>query len=154
MEIVYKPIGKILTSLKEKTDAPIQGVLTPKSRGSVEVFPEFAEGLKDIEGFSHLILIYHFHKSGDYTLLKKPFLDKAERGIFSIRHYNRPNPVGISVVRLLNVSKNILEIAEVDILDGTPLLDIKPYMPKFDIRSDAIDGWLNDIDITKQNRGS
>jgi tRNA (adenine37-N6)-methyltransferase len=154
MEIVYKPIGKILTSLKEKTDAPIQGVLAPESRGSVEVFPEFAEGLKDIEGFSHLILIYHFHKSGDYTLLKKPFLDKVERGIFSIRYYSRPNPIGISVVRLLSVNDNILEIAEIDILDGTPLLDIKPYMPKFDIRNDARDGWLKDNEINKQSRGS
>ena len=86
MKVVCKSIWKILTSLKEKTNAHIQGVLTPKSRGSVEVFPEFVGGLKDIDVFSHLILIYHFHKSEDYTLLKKPFLDKVERGIFSIRH--------------------------------------------------------------------
>lgn len=154
MEIIYKPIGRILTSLKGKKDAPIQGVLAPESRGSVEVFPEFAEGLKDIEGFSHLILIYHFHKSGDYKLLMKPFLDEVERGIFSIRHYSRPNSIGISVVRLLSVNDNILEIAEIDILDGTPLLDIKPYMPKFDIRNDARDGWLKDTEINKQIKGS
>ena len=112
MEIVYKPIGRILTSLKEKTDAPIQGVLAPESRGSVEVFPEFAEGLKDIEGFSHLILIYHFHKSGDYTLLKKTFLDKVERVMFSIMYYSRPNPIGISVVRLSGSYQRIYSVCQ------------------------------------------
>lgn len=147
MEIVYRPIGRILTSLKDKDDAPIQGVFAPESRGRIEVFPEYAGGLKDVEGFSHLILIYHFHRSSGWTPLKKPFLDDVERGIFSIRHFDRPNPIGISVVRLLGVEDNVLEICEVDILDGTPLLDIKPYVPKFDIRRDAVDGWLSKADI-------
>lgn len=149
MDIIYRPIGRILTSLKDKVDAPIQGAFAPENRGRIEVFPEYAGGLKDIEGFSHLFLIYHFHRSDGYTLLKKPFLDEVERGIFSIRHYNRPNPIGISVVRLLRVDENVLEVCEVDILDGTPLLDIKPYMPKFDIRKDAVDGWLRDVDAKK-----
>jgi tRNA-Thr(GGU) m(6)t(6)A37 methyltransferase TsaA len=146
MDIVYRSIGMIHTSLKEKEEAPIQGVFAPENRGRVELFPEYAGGLKDIEGFSHLYLIYHFHRSEGYTLLKKPFLDKVERGIFSIRHFDRPNPIGISVVKLLNVEGNTLDVCEIDILDGTPLLDIKPYMPKFDIREDAVDGWLGKAD--------
>ncbi|MBN1574885.1 MAG: tRNA (N6-threonylcarbamoyladenosine(37)-N6)-methyltransferase TrmO [Deltaproteobacteria bacterium] len=149
MEIVYRPIGRISTSLKDKGDAPIQGVFAPESMGRVELFPEYAGGLKDVEGFSHLILIYHFHRSRGWTPLKKPFLDDVERGIFSIRHYDRPNPIGISVVRLLSVDKNVLEVCEVDILDGTPLLDIKPYVPRFDVREDAVDGWLGKADKEK-----
>jgi tRNA-Thr(GGU) m(6)t(6)A37 methyltransferase TsaA len=143
MEIVYRPIGRIHSSLVDKGEAPIQGAFAPENRGRVEVFDEYAGGLKDVDGFSHLILIYHFHESRGWTPLKKPFLDDQERGIFSIRHFDRPNPIGISVVRLLSVKDNVLEISEVDILDGTPLLDIKPYMPKFDIREDAVDGWLS-----------
>lgn len=149
MDIVYRPIGKISTPLKNKGDAPIQGVFAPESLGQVEVFSEYSRGLKDIEGFSHLILIYHFHKSRGWTPLRKPFLDDSERGIFSIRHFDRPNPIGISVVRLLGVNNNVLEVCEVDILDGTPLLDIKPYMPKFDVREDAVDGWLGNVDNKK-----
>ena len=143
-EIVYKPIGVIHTQLRHKEDAPIQGVFAPDNRGEVEIFAEYAEGLKDLEGFSHLFLLYHFHLADGRSLTAKPFLDKEKRGIFSIRHYNRPNPIGISVVRLHRVRENVLDIGEVDILDGTPLLDIKPYVPEFDERLVDGIGWYKE----------
>jgi len=140
-EITYRPIGVIHTPHTEKEKTPIQGCFARDCKGSVEVFPEYAEGLKDIEGFSHLILLYHFHEAGGCQLLAKPFLDKETKGIFAIRYYTRPNPIGLSIVRLNGVNGNILDISEVDMLDGTPLLDIKPYIPEFDIREGVRDGW-------------
>jgi tRNA (adenine37-N6)-methyltransferase len=140
-EIIYRPIGIIHTQYLEKEQAPIQGCFAPNSRGLVEVYPEYSEGLKDIEGFSHLILIYHFHQAGPCQLIAKPFLDKEKKGIFSIRYFTRPNPIGISIVKLLEVNGCRLDIGEVDMLDGTPLLDIKPYVPQFDIKESTRDGW-------------
>jgi len=140
-QITYEPIGVIHTPFKEKASTPIQGSFSRDSRGEVEVFPQYVEGLKDVAGFSHLILIYHFHLAQGYSLVTRPFLDDEEKGIFSIRHFNRPNPIGISVVRLDSVKGNRLEVSEVDIVDGTPLLDIKPYMPGFDVRNDVRNGW-------------
>jgi len=139
--VLYEPIGIIHTPFKEKATTPIQGIYDPDSTGEVEVFPQYSEGLKDIAGFSHLILIYHFHLAEGCSLVISPFLDNEGKGIFSIRHFNRPNPIGLSVVRLDQVNGNILTIGEVDIIDGTPLLDIKPYMPDFDIRRDVRKGW-------------
>jgi len=103
----------------------------------------FAEGLKDLEGFSHIILIYHLHRSRGFKLHVKPFLDDQLRGVFATRAPRRPNAIGISIVRLLQVDRNILKIEDVDILDGTPLLDIKPYVPTFDEREDVRTGWLS-----------
>jgi tRNA-Thr(GGU) m(6)t(6)A37 methyltransferase TsaA len=140
-EITYHPVGIIHTPYLEKEGTPIQGCFAPDSVGYIELYPEYAEGLKDIEGFSHLILLYHFHRSGPSRLITKPFLDKEEKGIFSIRYFTRPNPIGISIVRLLYVSGCRLDIGEVDMLDGTPLLDIKPYVPEFDIKHTVKDGW-------------
>ncbi|MBN2186950.1 MAG: tRNA (N6-threonylcarbamoyladenosine(37)-N6)-methyltransferase TrmO [Dehalococcoidia bacterium] len=142
--ITYESIGVIHTPFKEQASTPIQGVFAPDSKGEVEVFPQYIDGLKDIAGFSHLILIYHFHLAEGYSLITRPFLDNESKGIFSIRHFNRPNPIGISVVRLDNVKGNILKIGEVDIIDGTPLLDIKPYMPDFDVRHNVKKGWYED----------
>lgn len=105
------------------------------------MFPEFVEGLQYISGFSHLILIYYFHQAEGYTLLTKPFVDKDNKGIFAIRHYNRPNPIGLSVIRLYRVRDNILDIGGVDMLDGTQLLDIKPYVPQFDVKDNTRNGW-------------
>jgi tRNA-Thr(GGU) m(6)t(6)A37 methyltransferase TsaA len=107
----------------------------------VEVYPEYAEGLQDLEGFSHIFLLYAFHESSGYSLLVKPFLDNQLRGLFATRHPARPNPIGLSVVRLTVRKENILEVEGVDMLDGTPLLDIKPYVPDFDIRTDTRNGW-------------
>ena len=139
--VMYEPIGIIHTPFKEKTSTPIQGVFAPDSTGEVEVFSQYINGLEDITGFSHLILIYHFHMAEGYSLITRPFLDNESKGIFSIRHFNRPNPIGISVVRLDDVNDNILTVGEVDIIDGTPLLDIKPYVPDFDVRHNVKRGW-------------
>ncbi len=145
-ELTYRPIGIIHTGFREKKVAPIQGVFAKDAKGEVEVFPEYADGLRDIEVFSHVILIYHFHLSDGYSLISKPFLKDEQHGIFSIRHFKRPNPIGLSVVKLKEVRGNILEICEVDIIDGTPLLDIKPFVPQFDHRDNARSGWLNSLE--------
>jgi tRNA-Thr(GGU) m(6)t(6)A37 methyltransferase TsaA len=154
--IMYKPIGVIRTPFKEQANTPIQGVFAPESKGEVEVFPQYADGLNDIAGFSHLILIYHFHLAEGYSLITRPFLDNEGKGIFSIRHFNRPNPIGISVVRLDKVEGNILTVGEVDMIDGTPLLDIKPYMPDFDVRHNVRKGWYknaSNIHAYEQGKG-
>ena len=142
MEIVMRPIGIIHSPYTKKEDAPIQGAFEPDARGEVEVFAEFEEGLKDIEGFSHLILLYHFDRAGDVKLVRPTFLDDSPHGILACRHPCRPNGIGISIVRLLRREGRILHVAEIDVLDGTPLLDIKPYVPSFDCRPDAASGWI------------
>ncbi len=141
-EIKYKPIGVIHSPFKEPKGTPIQPAGAEDVRGTVEVFPEYAKGLKDIDGFSHLILIYHFHLARGTTLEAKPFMDDETRGIFAIRGPSRPNPIGLSVVRLIKVEGRFLYIQDVDMVDGTPLLDIKPYVPEFDTREANKIGWL------------
>ena len=140
-EIVLKPIGVIRSPYKTKEEIPCQGYKSDKV-GKVEVFKEFEEGLVDIDGFSHLILLYLFHKSDGYSLKVKPFLDDTLRGLFATRSPRRPNSLGLSLVRLLSRKENILQIAQIDILVGTPLLDIKPYVPRFDERRNMKVGWL------------
>jgi tRNA (adenine37-N6)-methyltransferase len=140
MEFIMKPIGVIHSPFADKSQMPIQASRS-QAVGQVEVYPEFAEGLQDVEGFSHIILLYVFHGSSGYALRVKPFLDDHLRGLFATRHPCRPNPVGLSVVRLLARRGAILEIEGVDVLDGTPLLDIKPYVPEFDVRTDVRTGW-------------
>ena len=140
--IAYKPIGIIRTPFKEPKGVPIQPSAAKGIKGRVEIFPEYSLGLKDIEGFSHIILIYHFHLVKSGKLIVKPFLDNEERGVFATRAPSRPNPIGISVVRLLHVENNVLYVEDVDIVDGTPLLDIKPYVPEFDVRRVERVGWL------------
>jgi tRNA-Thr(GGU) m(6)t(6)A37 methyltransferase TsaA len=143
-QIEFCPIGTIRTPFQERQGMPIQGALFPENRGTVEIDQEYAEGLKDIEGFSHLILLYSFHKSNGYDLVARPFLDDQIHGIFTIRGPRRPNPIGMTVVRLIKREKNILHIAGVDMIDGTPLLDIKPYFPDVDAHPDAKTGWMGD----------
>ncbi len=138
----FRPIGIIRTPFTRKQGTPIQGHLAPESSGTVEVFPEYADGLKDIEGFSHIVLVYCFHKSEGYKLLARPFLDDIERGVFAMRAPRRPNPIGLTAVRLVGREGNILRVSGVDMLDGTPLLDIKPYVPEFDHFDDIRRGWL------------
>lgn len=121
---------------------PIQPAGAKGVAGTIEIEPDYIDGLRDIEGFSHIILIYHFHLSGAYSLLVKPFLDDTLRGVFSTRAPRRPNSIGVSVVRLTRVEGCMLFIEDVDIADGTPLLDIKPYVPEFDDRKDVRTGWL------------
>jgi len=141
-EIKYKPIGIIHSPFKEPEGTPIQPAGAKDIDGTIEVFPEYAEGLKDVEGFSHIILIFHFHLSRGVSLKAKPYMDNEERGVFAIRGPRRPNPIGISVVRLVRIEENILHIKDLDIIDGTPLLDIKPYVPEFDIQEVVKIGWL------------
>ena len=141
-EIRYKPIGVIHSPFKEPRGTPIQPSAARGIDGEVEVFPEYAEGLKDVEGFSHIFLIYHFHLSRKAELRMKPYLDDKARGVFAMRGPSRPNPIGISIVRLVRIEKNVLHIKDVDIVDETPLLDIKPYVPEFDIREVERTGWL------------
>lgn len=143
MKIELKPIGIIRSPYKTKEDVPIQAYLSDEE-GEVEVFEEYKDGLKDIEGFSHIVIVYFFHKSLKYSLHVRPYLDNELRGLFATRHPNRPNPIGISIVKLLNVKGNILRIKGMDIIDGTPLLDIKPFIPKFDDREDVRFGWLEE----------
>ncbi len=138
-----QPIGIIHSPYTDPKEVPIQGRFSG-ARGEIEVFPKYEQGLKDIDGFSHLILLYYFHQEKGYSLLVKPFLEDTRRGLFATRYPARPNPIGLSVVRLLERRGNILQIAEVDVLDGTPLLDIKPYVPQFDERKGATVGWLKD----------
>ena len=142
-EIHYKLIGVIHSPFKDPKGTPIQPIGARGIRGTVDVYPEYGAGLKDLGGFSHVILIYHFHQiSEQHALQVKPFLDNMPRGIFATRAPGRPNPIGISVVRLDKIEGTRLYISNVDILDGTPLLDIKPYVPDFD-REEAIRiGWL------------
>jgi tRNA-Thr(GGU) m(6)t(6)A37 methyltransferase TsaA len=142
MEYILKPIGLIHSPFTDKSQTPIQPSRS-QATGQVEVYPEFAEGLQDIEGFSHLILLYVFHCSSGYTLRVMPFLDDQWRGLFATRHPCRPNPVGLSVVRLLVRRGNLLDIEGVDVLDTTPLLDIKPYVPEFDVRTNVCTGWYH-----------
>jgi tRNA (adenine37-N6)-methyltransferase len=140
MQIVMSPIGIIHSPFMVREGMPIQASRS-LARGFVEVYPEFAEGLQDLEGFSHIFLLYVFHESSGYSMLAKPFLDDQLHGLFATRYPYRPNPIGISVVQLLTINNNILEIEGVDKLNGTPLLDIKPYVPDFDIRTDTCSGW-------------
>ena len=140
-EITFKPIGIIYTPYAQKENTPIQGCFAPSNKGHIELYTEYAEGLQDIEGFSHLILLYYFHKAEVCALLTKPFLDKDKKGIFAIRHFNRPNPIGLSIVSLYRVKGNILDIGGVDMINGTPLLDIKPYVPQFDMKEGVRNGW-------------
>jgi tRNA-Thr(GGU) m(6)t(6)A37 methyltransferase TsaA len=142
-EIRYRPIGIIHSPFKEVTRMPIQPSGALGIKGTVELFREYSAGLKDIDGFSHIILIYHFHLSKGYTLGTRPFMEEETHGIFSMRAPARPNPIGISVVRLIRVEDNILHIEDVDIVDGTPLLDIKPYVPDFDWHEAERIGWLS-----------
>lgn len=150
----YKSIGIIHSEYKQKEGVPIQGILSERSKGWIEIFPEFKEGLKDIDGFSHIFLIYCFHLSKGYSLLTKPFLEDKEHGVFATRAPKRPNPIGISVVKLEKSEENKLYIKEVDIIDGTPLLDIKPYISKFDARDNTKMGWVKNKLNNKNNHHS
>lgn len=141
--ITIKPIGIINTPYKEPKGIPIQGKFEKGVTGTIRLFPEYRAGLKDIEGFSHLILIYHFNRSKEERLMGKPFLEDVEHGIFAIRSPHRPNHIGFSIVKIKKVKGKTITFSEVDILDGTPLLDIKPYVKHFDSRGKVKNGWID-----------
>ena len=148
-EIKLRSIGIIHTPYKEPKGIPIQGRFKKGIIGLVEVFPEYQRGLKDIEGFSHLILIYYFDRAKEENLIGKPFLEDEPHGIFAIRSPKRPNHIGFSIVKLEKIKNNLITFSEVDILDGTPLLDIKPYITDFDSYPEAKNGWYEKRDIEK-----
>ena len=136
------PIGTVHSPFPEPVGVPIQPSRAAGVEGTVELLPEYEEGLSDLDGFSHIVLVTWLHMSEGYRLKTVPFLDTVERGLFSTRSPRRPNPIGLSVVRLLGISGCTLKIADLDLVDGTPVLDIKPYIDEFDRRPEFRSGWL------------
>jgi len=145
METSFSPIGIIHSPFHDLAGMPIQPSSEASAPGTIELQPEYSPGLKDLEGFSHIILIYHLHQSHRKDLSVVPFLDSEPRGVFATRAPNRPNSIGLSVVKLIRVEKNIRHVENLDILDGTPLLDIKPYIPEFDSPQKYRLGWLEKV---------
>jgi tRNA-Thr(GGU) m(6)t(6)A37 methyltransferase TsaA len=140
--ITYRPIGIIRSPFEGIDNVPIQPTAAEGIRGSIEVFDEFLAGLRDLDGFSHIFLVYHFHRVSRTRMVVTPFLDREPRGVFSTRAPTRPNPVGLSVVRLLGIEGATLQVENLDVVDGTPLLDIKPYIPQFDHQPADRTGWF------------
>ena len=142
VQFYYRPIGVIHSPFKDLDGTPIQPIGGMGIQAEVEIFPDYVEGLRDLEGFSHIILLYHCHLSQAYKLTVKPFLDDVQRGLFATRAPARPNPIGMSLVRLTRIENATLFVEDIDIIDQTPLLDIKPFVPDFDVREVQKTGWL------------
>ncbi len=143
MSISITPIGIIETPFDDLKGMPIQPSGADKIQGTIIIDKEYEEGLSDLEGFSQIILLYHFHKSKGYNLMVKPFMDDQQRGLFSTRAPRRPNPIGLSIVQLIKIENNKISIQGIDVLNGTPLIDIKPYVPGFDAKEVTKLGWLD-----------
>jgi tRNA-Thr(GGU) m(6)t(6)A37 methyltransferase TsaA len=143
-KITYHPIGIIHTPFKKPAGVPIQSAVVTGIQATITIYPQYREGLADLDGFSHIILLYHFHLSKKYSLKVTPYMDEQLRGIFATRAPARPNSIGLSVVRLLKIEEAVIFIENVDLVDGTPLLDIKPYVPDFDRYEIQRIGWLKD----------
>ncbi len=154
MEVIYRPIGMLHSSFNNLEDMPIQPTSDASGPGFAEIFPEFVAGLKDLAGFSHLYLLYHFHRVHQTKLLVTPFLDKELRGIFATRAPSRPNAMGLSLVKLVRIEHNLIYVDHLDVLDNTPLLDIKPYVPEFEHTHDVRVGWLEQVKEQVRNRKS
>lgn len=154
MKIEFTPIGIIHSPFMELEGMPIQPAGAAGVKGAVEVFENFHPALEDLDGFSHVILLYHFHRSRGFNLHLVPFMDSKPRGLFATRAPKRPNPIGISVVKLDKIEDGVLHIEGVDILDGTPLLDIKPYVPQFEAQGEIRTGWLEKARKTVSSRKS
>ncbi len=142
-KIEFSQIGVIYSPFKEQQNIPIQASFGEDTEASCQVFDQYTEGLKDLEGFSHAILIYYFHKCKQEKLIAKPYLEDEEHGIFAIRSPYRPNKIGFSIVKIKSIIGDTLRFTEVDMLDGTPLLDIKPYVAHFDSRKNTKSGWID-----------
>ncbi|MCD4779838.1 MAG: tRNA (N6-threonylcarbamoyladenosine(37)-N6)-methyltransferase TrmO [Candidatus Omnitrophica bacterium] len=153
MKFEIKQIGTIRSPYKSKKECPIQGGIKPGGIGGIEIFPEYEEALETIETFSHIILLYIFDRADEIKLSGPTFLDDAFHGVFASRHPCRPNGIGISIVKLEKRNKNILEVSEIDVLDNTPLVDIKPYIPRFDYRENANNGWTEIKKIREKPSG-
>lgn len=141
-EILIKPIGTIFTPHSSTKNMPIQPLAAKGIQGFIKLLPEYTDGLKDLDGFSHITLIYHFNQVVGHELIVTPFMDTEKRGIFACRAPKRPNAIGISTVKLISIHENILIIEQVDMLNETPLIDIKPFYPRYDNRSNVKTGWL------------
>ena len=140
--IIINPIGVIRTPHTDVKNMPIQPIAAEGIKGYIELLPEFIPGLKDLEGFSHITLVYRFHKINGFDLVTIPFMDDEAHGIFACKAPKRPNAIGISTVKLIGIETNIIHIEQVDMLDGTPLIDIKPFYPRYDNRENVKIGWL------------
>lgn len=141
-QIVMHPIGIIHSPYKESGHIPIQGTFNDRVEAWLELYSEYVKGLKDLDKFSHAIIIYYFHRSRRVDIEGRPFLEQDKHGIFAIRSPHRPNHIGFSIIKIKRIEGNRIYFAEVDVLDGTPLLDIKPYVKYFDSRDNVISGWL------------
>jgi len=150
--ISYRPIGVIRSPYTDPAETPIQPRYARGIEGRVVIDPPFEEGLDDLDGFSHIVLLYHLHRAGPYRLKVVPFLDDVPRGVFATRAPSRPNPIGMSVVRLLRREGRVLHIADVDVLDGTPLLDIKPHIERFGVDGGVRSGWQSGVDEADAER--
>lgn len=140
--IYFSQIGVFHTPHKNPKGTPIQPTAAKGTEGQIEIYSEYTPGLLDLEMFSHIIVLYYFHLTKEGELLVKPFMDNKQHGVFATRASARPNPIGLSILELSKIEGNILYVRDVDIVDGTPLLDIKPYVPDFDSRKDVRTGWL------------
>lgn len=143
------PIGVIRSPHAVPADAPIQPRFAKGAKGRIELRPDLAEGLRDLGGFSHIIILYYMHRTEGYSLKVKPYLDDHERGLFATRAPRRPNPIGLSVVRLERIEGHVLHVRDIDAVDGSPLLDIKPYVPPFEPSEEIKIGWLTGKAIDK-----
>ena len=141
-QITIHPIGVIHSPYKESKDTPIQGTFDETVEAWLELKDEYVNGLKDLDGFSHAIIIYYFHKSHREDIEGRPFLEQNKHGIFAIRSPHRPNHIGFSIIKIKRIKANEVYFTEVDVLEGTPLLDIKPYVKYFDSRDNVVSGWL------------
>ncbi len=142
-ELTFKPIGIVNSPFSEQQGTPIQPTCAEGSQGSIEIYPEYAPAVADLAGFDRIWVIFLLHRAAPYRLRVVPYRDDTERGLFATRAPSRPNPLGLSSVRLLEVAENLLRVADLDMLDGTPVLDIKPYVPAFDAHPEARAGWLD-----------
>lgn len=141
-DITYHPIGVVESPHRRPEGMPIQPAGARGFRGSLRLRPEFAAALADLDGFSHVIVLYHFHQAGPFQPKVTPFLDRQPRGLFATRAPRRPNPIGLSVLRIVGIEGALIEVEDIDILDGTPVLDVKPYVPAFDAPADVRTGWM------------
>lgn len=152
--VAFIPIGVIRSEHKLSADTPVQPIFAKGCPGRVELFAQYELGLQDIEGFSHVILIYQFDRVEPGPLVVQPFLDDIPHGVFATRYPSRPNPIGLSVVQLVGREGATLLVEDIDILDGTPLLDVKPFVPCFDAPDHATGGWTDNVDdATRRQRG-
>lgn len=150
--VTFRFIGVVHSEHRDAQRTPVQPFFAKGSSGRIEVFEPFAAGLDDLEGFSHIYVLYWLHKAGPVALRVVPFLDTEPHGIFATRSPNRPNAIGLSILRLVARSGSTLTVEDVDILDGTPVLDIKPYFARFDARDDTRSGWIDTLDEDAQSR--